>query len=178
MAHWMLVSPRLAQAVGEAGGQLYVWTVDDAERIASLEALGVDGVITNDPRLFELAGLETRQIALDVPGGSPPSTPLMPVRVKIELRLATFQRLAPGGPLHTGRVPVSRRATCVRCSARHWNSTTAAHQVAASGRRGHEVEGVAGLARRVARRSRRDCHGDTPPGTSSHGLGLAAVPLD
>ena len=53
MAHWMLVSPRLARAVRGAGGQLYVWTVDDPERIASLEALGVDGVITNDPRLFE-----------------------------------------------------------------------------------------------------------------------------
>jgi glycerophosphoryl diester phosphodiesterase len=53
MAHWMLVTPRLARAVGGAGGQLYVWTVDDPARIASLEALGVDGVITNDPRLFE-----------------------------------------------------------------------------------------------------------------------------
>ena len=52
MAHWRLTSPRLVRAVREAGGQLYVWTVDDAERIAHLEALGVDGVITNDPRLF------------------------------------------------------------------------------------------------------------------------------
>jgi glycerophosphoryl diester phosphodiesterase len=52
MAHWLLVSPRLVRAVRDAGGQLYVWTVDDAQRIASLEALGVDGVITNDPRLF------------------------------------------------------------------------------------------------------------------------------
>jgi glycerophosphoryl diester phosphodiesterase len=38
--------------VQEAGGQLYVWTVDDPARIAWLEAIGVDGVITNDPRLF------------------------------------------------------------------------------------------------------------------------------
>ena len=52
MAHWLLVSPRLADAVREAGGQLYVWTVDDTEKIAWLEAIGVDGVITNDPRLF------------------------------------------------------------------------------------------------------------------------------
>jgi glycerophosphoryl diester phosphodiesterase len=52
MSHWLLVSARLARAVHEAGGQLYVWTVDDRKRIASLEAMGVDGVITNDPRLF------------------------------------------------------------------------------------------------------------------------------
>jgi glycerophosphoryl diester phosphodiesterase len=53
MAHWLLVSPRLVAAVHSAGGQLYVWTVDDLARIARLEAAGVDGVITNDPRLFE-----------------------------------------------------------------------------------------------------------------------------
>jgi glycerophosphoryl diester phosphodiesterase len=53
MAHRLLVSPRLVSAVHEAGGQLYVWTVDDAAKIAALEELGVDGVITNDPRLFE-----------------------------------------------------------------------------------------------------------------------------
>jgi glycerophosphoryl diester phosphodiesterase len=53
MAHRLLVSPRLVSAVQGAGGQLYVWTVDNAERIAALEALGVDGVITNDPRLFD-----------------------------------------------------------------------------------------------------------------------------
>jgi glycerophosphoryl diester phosphodiesterase len=52
MSHWILVSPRLVTAVHEAGGQLYVWTVDDPKRIEWLEAIGVDGVITNDPRLF------------------------------------------------------------------------------------------------------------------------------
>jgi glycerophosphoryl diester phosphodiesterase len=53
MAHRILVSGRLVRAVHRAGGQLYVWTVDDAARIRALEALGVDGVITNDPRLFD-----------------------------------------------------------------------------------------------------------------------------
>jgi glycerophosphoryl diester phosphodiesterase len=52
MAHWLLVSPRLVDAVHGGGGQLYVWTVDDDRRIERLSALGVDGVITNDPRLF------------------------------------------------------------------------------------------------------------------------------
>jgi glycerophosphoryl diester phosphodiesterase len=53
MAHRLLVTPRLVASVQGAGGQLYVWTVDDPERIATLEELGVDGVITNDPRLFD-----------------------------------------------------------------------------------------------------------------------------
>ncbi|HEX4837039.1 MAG TPA: glycerophosphodiester phosphodiesterase [Solirubrobacteraceae bacterium] len=52
MAHWRLVTPALARAVAQAGGELYVWTVDDAARIAGLTALGVSGIITNDPRLF------------------------------------------------------------------------------------------------------------------------------
>jgi glycerophosphoryl diester phosphodiesterase len=55
MSHWVLVTPRLARAVEEAGGELYVWTVDDPVRIAALDAIGVTGVITNDPRLFATA---------------------------------------------------------------------------------------------------------------------------
>jgi glycerophosphoryl diester phosphodiesterase len=53
MVYWRLVTPRLVEAVQSAGGDLYVWTVDHAPRIRTLEALGVTGVITNDPRLFE-----------------------------------------------------------------------------------------------------------------------------
>jgi glycerophosphoryl diester phosphodiesterase len=55
MAHWALVTPRLARAIHAAGGELYVWTVDDPLRIAALDALGVTGIITNDPRLFVAA---------------------------------------------------------------------------------------------------------------------------
>jgi glycerophosphoryl diester phosphodiesterase len=53
MAHWLLASRRLVEQVNEAGGQVYVWTVDDSARIEKLSALGVDGIITNDPRLFD-----------------------------------------------------------------------------------------------------------------------------
>ena len=52
MVHRLLMSRLLVERVHDAGGQLYVWTVDDAAEIARLEALGVDAVITNDPRLF------------------------------------------------------------------------------------------------------------------------------
>jgi glycerophosphoryl diester phosphodiesterase len=52
MAHWRVVTGALVRAVREGGGQLYVWTVDDARMIEKLTAMGVDGIITNDPRLF------------------------------------------------------------------------------------------------------------------------------
>jgi len=53
MAHQSLVTPAFARMIGQAGGELYVWTVDDARKIARLEQIdGVTGVITNDPRLF------------------------------------------------------------------------------------------------------------------------------
>jgi glycerophosphoryl diester phosphodiesterase len=52
MAHWRLVTSGLVRAVAEGGGELYAWTVDDAAQMDRLSALGVDGIITNDPRLF------------------------------------------------------------------------------------------------------------------------------
>jgi glycerophosphoryl diester phosphodiesterase len=52
MVHWRLVTPRLVRAVLGAGGEIYVWTVDELSRLRALETLGVTGVITNDPRLF------------------------------------------------------------------------------------------------------------------------------
>lgn len=56
MAHHRLITPRLVTSVLGAGGELYVWTVDHAPRIRELEAMGVSGIITNDPRLFPTRG--------------------------------------------------------------------------------------------------------------------------
>jgi glycerophosphoryl diester phosphodiesterase len=53
MSHFSLVTPHFVRAVRRAGGELYVWTVDDAAKIRRFERMGVTGVITNDPRLFE-----------------------------------------------------------------------------------------------------------------------------
>ena len=47
-----LVSPALLSQASAAGLTVHPWTVDDAARIARLTAMGVDGIITNDPRLF------------------------------------------------------------------------------------------------------------------------------
>lgn len=52
MAHWRFVTARLVRAVHDAGGELYVWTVDEPEAIRRMEALGVDAITSNDPRLF------------------------------------------------------------------------------------------------------------------------------
>jgi glycerophosphoryl diester phosphodiesterase len=52
VAHWSVITPRLVDAVGQEGGEIYVWTVDDRALIQRLAALGVTGVISNDPRLF------------------------------------------------------------------------------------------------------------------------------
>jgi glycerophosphoryl diester phosphodiesterase len=56
MAHWRVVTQPLLHAVRDGGGELYVWTVDDARQIARLTEMGVDGIITNDPRLFSRSG--------------------------------------------------------------------------------------------------------------------------
>jgi glycerophosphoryl diester phosphodiesterase len=47
-----LVSARLARACRAAGVELIAWTVDDPIRMRLLVELGVDGICTNDPRLF------------------------------------------------------------------------------------------------------------------------------
>lgn len=60
MAHWRLVTPALLRAVAQGGGELYAWTVDDAAQITRLTALGVDAIITNDPRLFTTASSSPR----------------------------------------------------------------------------------------------------------------------
>ena len=53
MVNRLLASRRLIEAAHGAGGEVYVWTVDDARAIRRFEQMGADGVITNDPRLFE-----------------------------------------------------------------------------------------------------------------------------
>lgn len=57
MSHWVLVNPRFAAAIRDAGAELYVWTVDDLAVLRRLQNTpGVTGIISNDPRLFDAAG--------------------------------------------------------------------------------------------------------------------------
>jgi len=48
-----LASRQLAKIAELAGVELIVWTVDDPDRMQRLVDLGVDGICSNDPRLFE-----------------------------------------------------------------------------------------------------------------------------
>lgn len=48
-----LVTSGLVEIVHRAGGRVLAWTVNTREGIERMQALGVDGVITDDPRLFK-----------------------------------------------------------------------------------------------------------------------------
>ena len=48
-----LITPRLARICDLAGVELIAWTVDDLARMEKLVAAGVDGIVSNDPRLFQ-----------------------------------------------------------------------------------------------------------------------------
>ncbi|MBS1888828.1 MAG: glycerophosphodiester phosphodiesterase [Actinobacteria bacterium] len=48
-----LVSPRLAGICRRCGVELIAWTVDDEPRMRKLLDLGVTGLVSNDPRLFQ-----------------------------------------------------------------------------------------------------------------------------
>ena len=51
-AYHLVITERLLEACRGAGLELIAWTVDDLPRMRELAALGVDGICSNDPRLF------------------------------------------------------------------------------------------------------------------------------
>ena len=52
MAHHRLIDSDLVARVGAAGAELHAWTVGCPEAMRSLAGLGVDGIVTGDPRLL------------------------------------------------------------------------------------------------------------------------------
>jgi glycerophosphoryl diester phosphodiesterase len=50
--HWLVISPRLVERCHAAGAAVWAWTVNDTDVIDSVAAAGVDGIISDDPRLF------------------------------------------------------------------------------------------------------------------------------
>jgi glycerophosphoryl diester phosphodiesterase len=54
-AYQAAITPRLIAAAHSVSIALVAWTVDERARIEQLQAMGVDGICTNDPRLFSEA---------------------------------------------------------------------------------------------------------------------------
>ena len=82
MAHWRVVTNALVASVRGAGGDLYVWTVDDPALVRRLSAMPVTGIITNDPRVFAAAADDAQlrsplrdPLAASGEGGPPASLP-------------------------------------------------------------------------------------------------------
>ena len=57
--HHSLVTAKSVRAVHARGAAVITWTVDDPVELARVDAVGVDGVVTNDPRLFAPEPLST-----------------------------------------------------------------------------------------------------------------------
>ena len=53
--HLRLISPRRLAAARRLGLEIYVWPVNAAPALGRLRRLGVDGVMTDDPALFDAA---------------------------------------------------------------------------------------------------------------------------
>jgi glycerophosphoryl diester phosphodiesterase len=51
-AYHAVITGALVKATEDAGCKLIAWTVDELEQMRRLARLGVDGICTNDPRLF------------------------------------------------------------------------------------------------------------------------------
>jgi len=52
MPQYPLVSPQLLREVHEAGKQMFVWTVNEAEPMRALAAAGLDGILADDTELL------------------------------------------------------------------------------------------------------------------------------
>ena len=60
-AYHRLVTAKLIDAAHETGIELIAWTVDDPAEVRKLAELGVDGICSNDPRLFAEQAGEARE---------------------------------------------------------------------------------------------------------------------
>jgi glycerophosphoryl diester phosphodiesterase len=50
--HWSVVSRAVVERCHASGAAVLAWTVNEQELVARLDGIGVDGVVTDDPRVF------------------------------------------------------------------------------------------------------------------------------
>lgn len=53
MLHWRVVNRAVVERCHAAGAAVLAWTVESREQVRTLEQIGVDGVIADDPRIFQ-----------------------------------------------------------------------------------------------------------------------------
>jgi glycerophosphoryl diester phosphodiesterase len=53
MLHWQVVSKPVVERCHAAGAAVLAWTIESQEQVGALDELGVDGVIADDPRIFQ-----------------------------------------------------------------------------------------------------------------------------
>lgn len=58
MLHHHLVTPAVVQQVHAHGYKIFAWTVDDVAAMRALHQMGMNGIASNDPRLFKVLNRE------------------------------------------------------------------------------------------------------------------------
>jgi glycerophosphoryl diester phosphodiesterase len=53
MLYHKVLSPATVERVHQAGGRVFAWTVDELPRLRQVQAMGVDGIASNRPDLFD-----------------------------------------------------------------------------------------------------------------------------
>jgi glycerophosphoryl diester phosphodiesterase len=61
-----IITPKLVEVAADVGVELIAWTVDDVHRMRELLAMGVNGICSNDPRLFEVAEREPMPVVTPI----------------------------------------------------------------------------------------------------------------
>lgn len=56
MLHYSVLSRRVVERCHQLGVRVFAWTIDEPALLEQVLAMGVDGVISNDPRIFGLVG--------------------------------------------------------------------------------------------------------------------------
>jgi glycerophosphoryl diester phosphodiesterase len=52
MLHYAVLSPAAVDRCHESGAAVWAWTVNEPELLGRVVDVGVDGVISDDPRVF------------------------------------------------------------------------------------------------------------------------------
>ena len=53
MLHWQVVSQSVVDRCHALGAPVLAWTLTSRDQVRALDELGVDGVIADDPRIFQ-----------------------------------------------------------------------------------------------------------------------------